>query len=338
MRSAEITAVIPVRDRPDLLDRAIRSVAAQTHPVARLVVVDDASAQPVSADALRDAHPTLTIEVIRNDTNVGPALARSKGWDSVTTRWVAFLDSDDEWLPGKLASQLAAAERSSAIAVVCGYQVDHQGGGSATTRSAVPARPAGPVAALVALRGGPFSTSTFLVDSPQARQYGVAFDPSFPALEDLDLLVQLAGVGTVVSTGAIGVHKYAQAAEQRAFGTSAEVTGRVALLRKYDTIVRRHRLVRFGLLLRTAASGSTPDNDHAVELLGAGRLARLVTSARPGTVRTRLAAHAYAVWRGRMGDVVARRRANTPASHTPAALPQSDQTSPLSASQQRIPT
>lgn len=107
-----ISIVIPFyQKKPGILTKAIVSALAQTD-VARptIIVVDDASpvrAKDELAELMR-AHPGQII--IIEQANAGPAAARNKGLDHVTekTAFVAFLDSDDEWIPTHLASATAA--------------------------------------------------------------------------------------------------------------------------------------------------------------------------------------------------------------------------------------
>lgn len=82
----ELTAVIPVRDRPEQLDRALAALAAL-----RCVVVDDASRSPADVKRAAVRHGATYLPLERN---VGPAGARNAGLASVNTPYVAFVDSD----------------------------------------------------------------------------------------------------------------------------------------------------------------------------------------------------------------------------------------------------
>ena len=85
---SELTVVIPVRDRADQLDRTLAALA----PL-RCIVVDDASLRPEAvAEVARRHHADL----ISLPGNVGPAGARNAGLATVTTPYVAFVDSDVE--------------------------------------------------------------------------------------------------------------------------------------------------------------------------------------------------------------------------------------------------
>jgi len=102
-----VGVVVPVRDRAGMVVEAIASVLAQTSRDFALVVVDDGSIDG-SADAARDAMTAAPqgSRVVRQEAR-GVAAARNAGAAAVDSAWLAFLDSDDLWLPDKLATQMA---------------------------------------------------------------------------------------------------------------------------------------------------------------------------------------------------------------------------------------
>lgn len=105
-----VAVVIPVRDRAAMVVEAIASVTAQTHRDFGIVVVDDGS-RDGSADAAEAAlaDAALPARVLRQPGR-GVAAARNVGAAVLDARWIAFLDSDDLWLPQKLARQMAWLE------------------------------------------------------------------------------------------------------------------------------------------------------------------------------------------------------------------------------------
>jgi glycosyltransferase involved in cell wall biosynthesis len=104
-----ITAIIPVFNRASTVNRAIDSALAQHMEPAgaslNVVVVDDGSSDGLS-EALSGYGDRVTL--IRHDRNRGAAAARNSGVAAARGHYVAFLDSDDVWLPGKLVAQLGA--------------------------------------------------------------------------------------------------------------------------------------------------------------------------------------------------------------------------------------
>lgn len=102
-----VSVVIPVYNACETLVRALESVAAQTFRDFEVIVVDDAS--PDGSGALaRDwaADRGLDFHLITQQENVGAAAARNAGIEAARGEFIAFLDSDDEWLPPKLDVQM----------------------------------------------------------------------------------------------------------------------------------------------------------------------------------------------------------------------------------------
>jgi glycosyltransferase involved in cell wall biosynthesis len=103
-----VSIVIPAYNRGERLVRTVVSALAQDFAGFEIVIVDDASASdPVPALGTLVADPR--IRVIRHRTNRGASAARNTGIEAARGRFVAFLDSDDEWDPAKLAVQYRAA-------------------------------------------------------------------------------------------------------------------------------------------------------------------------------------------------------------------------------------
>lgn len=102
-----VSAVIPTFGRPALVQRAIRSVFAQTHRVDEVIVVIDGDDPATVAGLKAIDDPRLRWIVHPIQSGAGPA--RDTGAEAATGDWIAFLDDDDEWLPTKIERQLAAA-------------------------------------------------------------------------------------------------------------------------------------------------------------------------------------------------------------------------------------
>ena len=104
MRTPHVSVVIPVHNRPELLSRALRSAVGQTFTDLEIIVVDDASTDGIgpAVASVRDGR----VRLIRHQTRQGAAAARNTGVRHARGAYLAFLDSDDEWLPHKLEQQL----------------------------------------------------------------------------------------------------------------------------------------------------------------------------------------------------------------------------------------
>ena len=108
--SPTVSVVIPVFNRRAAVGCAIESVLAQTFQDFEVVVVDDGSTDGTTASVAEFADHR--IRLIRHERNRGGSAARNTGIRASSAPYVAFLDSDDEWLPTKLQRQLEVFARS----------------------------------------------------------------------------------------------------------------------------------------------------------------------------------------------------------------------------------
>jgi glycosyltransferase involved in cell wall biosynthesis len=99
-----VSVIIPTRNRSVLLRRALASVTAQTMQPAEIIVVDDGSMDGTSRWLPDEFQSVRYVQ----QPHRGVSAARNRGVEEAGGEWIAFLDSDDEWLPAKLERQLAA--------------------------------------------------------------------------------------------------------------------------------------------------------------------------------------------------------------------------------------
>lgn len=108
-----ISVVMPVFNRAELAVGALDGLKRQTHPTWELIVVDDGSTQDMSL--LKAAVDALGVRArYVSQDNAGPGAARNYGWALAKGDYVAFLDSDDLFLPEKLRMQLLRMEEEGA--------------------------------------------------------------------------------------------------------------------------------------------------------------------------------------------------------------------------------
>lgn len=103
----KVSAVIPVYNRRDYIARALDSVLCQSVPVDEIIVVDDGSTDG-TAEVVENRYGDK-VRVVRQ-SNTGVSGARRRGIEEARGKWIAFLDSDDEWTPGRNEALLKAAE------------------------------------------------------------------------------------------------------------------------------------------------------------------------------------------------------------------------------------
>jgi glycosyltransferase involved in cell wall biosynthesis len=103
--TTKVSVVIPTRNRPEIVKRAVQSAIAQTLQKIEVIVVIDGPDE-MTGDTL-GAIKDDRLKIIALKENVGGSEARNIGIRAAVGKWIALLDDDDEWLPEKLEAQLA---------------------------------------------------------------------------------------------------------------------------------------------------------------------------------------------------------------------------------------
>jgi len=192
----EVSVVIPTYNASRSIEAAIRSVAQQAYPNLEVILVDDASTDDTAARAEQALQRYgLRHTVVRSPRNQGPATARNTAVRLAQGEYVAFLDADDEWLPGKLVRQVKLMETHRNV-TLCGCQaiwIDEVGETIEPLFQDLPT---------LIPDGWKLLLSNCFVATPcvLARRDDLGtqpFDPSMPVGEDRDLWIKLASNGVV---------------------------------------------------------------------------------------------------------------------------------------------
>jgi glycosyltransferase involved in cell wall biosynthesis len=120
MKDPVVSVIIPVFNREKLVVKAINSVLAQTYQDFEILIIDDASTDNTEK-VIRDLNNDK-IKYYRLDKNSGQCIARNFGIKKSNAKYIAFLDSDDEWFPEKLKLQIDCFDTGSdKLGIVYGY-------------------------------------------------------------------------------------------------------------------------------------------------------------------------------------------------------------------------
>ena len=180
-----VSVVIPVYNRSELVGRAIRSVLAQTWVDFEVIVVDDAS-DDGTPERIRDEFGEQ-VRLLVQERNRGVSAARNCGVSAGCGEWMAFLDADDEWLPEKLAKQLAAL-RASGLAVCHTDEIWIRNGVRVNPPKQY--RKQGGDIFAQALQVCCMCPSSLVIRRDLLRDVGM-FDEELPVCEDYDLFLRL---------------------------------------------------------------------------------------------------------------------------------------------------
>ncbi len=183
--AAKVSVIIPTYNRAHTLERALGSVLNQTFTDWQLIIVDDGSTD--NTQELIQSISDPRIETIFTE-NRGVSYARNKGIERSTSPWLAFLDSDDEWLSHKLSVQVELAENNPELQIIHGDEIwirhgvrvnpmnKHQKRGGDIFRDAIQ---------LCCI-----SPSTVMLKKTLIEQFGL-FREDYPVCEDYDLWLKI---------------------------------------------------------------------------------------------------------------------------------------------------
>jgi glycosyltransferase involved in cell wall biosynthesis len=186
-----ISVIIPTYNRLEMIPYALRSVLLQGVEGVEIIVVDDASTEDIS-ELLRTTEFS-NVRIIRRARRGGAAAARNTGIKEAFGKYIAFLDSDDEWLPGKLERQLRFMQTRPDVRLTCTAFcivhpntdgeprfLDHATYGTSE----------------LAFGCGLSPGSTLLTDRSLFDEIGI-FDEKMPRLEDWDWLLRATDVSLI---------------------------------------------------------------------------------------------------------------------------------------------
>ena len=190
-----VSVVVPTYNRSDILCDALNSVYAQTWRPIEVIVVDDGSTDETREVVSEWGQAVLArdgfdIRYVRQ-ANLGGNAARNEGITEARNGFVAFLDSDDCWLPDKLDKQMAVFCTDNRIGgVYCGVRHVDAGTGE-TTEPAERSYPSGQLLRQLLVKDVTAPTSTYVVKNEAFQKVG-CFDTELQARQDWDMWIRLA--------------------------------------------------------------------------------------------------------------------------------------------------
>lgn len=185
-----VSIVLPTYNRETLIGRSIRSVLNQTYRDFELIVVDDGSTDATLGEVSRFHDPR--VRAVRIAENRGAGAARNVGIRHAAGRFIAFQDSDDEWVPVKLERHMRVFETcASTVGVVYSDMHRIRRDGSTHYHRSPTISPG----VLIDPRTRSYQVYKLGIQSTVIRRecfaHAGAFNEALPALEDLELFLRL---------------------------------------------------------------------------------------------------------------------------------------------------
>lgn len=214
IRSSLVSVVIPLFNRRDSILRAINSVLSQDGVELELIVVDDGSTDDSVALVERQISDSR-LRIIQQQ-NAGACSARNAGIDAARGEFVAFLDSDDMFLPGHLSQSLRRLREMVGPTVVYGRIVVDRGRNKTFLKPPRAIRPGEPMSEYLLCDQGFVQTSTVVLSRDLALR--TKYDTLLRFGQDTDFAIRLAAAGAT----------FQMLAEPQAIWTDHSAPGRIS--------------------------------------------------------------------------------------------------------------
>lgn len=122
-----VSIIMPMYNCAQYITASIESVLQQTYKNWELLVVDDVSTDGSFEVVRKFAEADPRIRLLRNEKNSGAAVSRNYALREAKGKWIAFLDSDDQWVPEKLARQLRFMKENGYSFTCTDYRIQLNG-------------------------------------------------------------------------------------------------------------------------------------------------------------------------------------------------------------------
>jgi glycosyltransferase involved in cell wall biosynthesis len=203
--SPKISVILPVHNRADVLPRAIQSVLGQSLRAFELVIVDDGSTD--DSVAVAKAFDDDRIRIIELGQNRGGNVARNAGVMAARAPLIAFLDSDDIYLPEKIERVVAEFERSTGLELLVDSFVKVQPSGARVERRNPVIRD-GELFRRALFTRQLWKATPSITATKDAIVGAGMFDETLRRLQDFDFLIRASKVANCASTDAVLWVKY----------------------------------------------------------------------------------------------------------------------------------
>jgi glycosyltransferase involved in cell wall biosynthesis len=188
VKNPTVSVIIPTHNRAKLIGKAIKSVLNQTYQDFEIIIVDDGSTD--NTEETVKSFNNFKIRYISHSNNRGISAARNTGIRASRGKYIALLDSDDEWLPEKLDQQIKVFQNaSSEVGVVCSWSYNIDEKGNYISKRCLPKKDGYIYEDL--LSTNPISVPTVLIRKECFHRVGL-FDNLLNAQQDWDMWIRIA--------------------------------------------------------------------------------------------------------------------------------------------------
>ena len=218
-----ISIVIPTRNRPKYLEKAIQTVLKQTYQDFEIIIIDDGS--ETDYNPILKKHKDKRIKYYKNPNKKGAPFSRNLGTEKAKGEYIAFLDDDDEWDPTKLEKQIKEIKNPKVGLVIC-YSLDKRFGRQRISK------PPKTVTYKNLLRSFNLSsTSSYMTKKKIIKEIG-GFDLSLPSAQEYDLAIRISKKYQIITIPEILMTQNASEG-QISENWTKKIKGIIAMYKKY---------------------------------------------------------------------------------------------------------
>ena len=239
-----VTVIIPAFNAENTIIRAIDSVRIQQIQPLEVIIIDDGSTDSTIDVVIKNICEGEQIHLVKMRNNCGVSAARNAGIRQAKGKFIAFLDADDIWLPGKIQKQIGVIEQDPTITLIsCNSRLVSESGMELKVGHINRPPVEGIEAWKTLLIYNFLPTPTILTYRSLVEEIG-GFDESLMVGEDLDLWIKLAAIGKVSVINEVLTHYYDSAGSLMK-RHSSETNSIVAPMLEKHISAQKSRLSKF---------------------------------------------------------------------------------------------
>lgn len=231
MKLPLVSIVIPTYNRPDYLERAVKSTLLQTYENIEIIVVDDCS--ELDLDLLKNKYPSVCY--LKNNTNRGACYSRNRGIWEASGEYINFLDDDDELFPEKIELQVKKFRDSSVenLGFVTAHVEDNRSGKTIIKKN----RASGDMYLRLLEKYAISGIETLLIKKECLQKTG-GFDDKLQSSQEYDLMIRLSEKYNVDYVDRVLSRQY-RSRNQISLNFDKKIQGTKRLFQKHNTRYRK---------------------------------------------------------------------------------------------------
>lgn len=244
MNDSLISVIIPTFNRSYSIIRALESVFNQTYKNVEVIIIDDNSTDD-TVEVLSDYIESKQITYQKNEENFGATLSRNIGASLSKGKYLAFLDSDDEWHEYKLTDQIEAFMTHSNVGMVFSGRKEI----NENSEQSVNYLPESRIyTESEILEGDPIGSNSGPLIKREVFDKVKGYDFSLKARQDWDLWIRISQISLVLGINKVSYNYYYGRKDQISNGIDRKYIATIQLFKKHNDKFSKNEAAKFNIL------------------------------------------------------------------------------------------